>query len=129
MLLSTDEWISSIQTYSENLNSNLSKWDDFTELFKNAVELNSSEIDGAVNKTGEKIDPLDEKLEGMTTKSNSLKVALIGEDGKSGVVGAMDGLVDAGAEFLTTKAATWLSTIGNLGTSFGTLATNIAAVI
>ena len=118
-----------IQQYQDEVNEQINTWDSLMTKFKDAVGLNLGGTNTSIDGTDQKIDGLSKKLQDMTTDSNNLKTALIGTDGKSGVVGAMDKIIDAGADFLTGNGPIWLKTIQKLGSYFGTLSDNIASTV
>lgn len=118
-----------IQTYTSAVEKQTNKWEAFLVTFKDSVKLNLGETTNATGEIQKDVNGLSATLDGITSSSNNLATALLGEDKESGVVGAMDDLIDAGAEFLDTKSSKWFSTLGSLSKSFEKLSEKIAKTI
>jgi hypothetical protein len=79
MKIETRTWKDAVQKYSGEATATLGAW--------------YNEVDKIAKKTG--LDDIANKVKSVTDESDALKKAVIGEDGKSGVVGALKSELDA----------------------------------
>ena len=129
MVTDMTTWKDKVEEYSGKLDDTISDWKDWLKIFKETVGLDFAEVDKAADGTSSKVGGLATTLDGITTSSGALRDALLGKEGEKGVIDAMDDLVDAGADWLTSTGAKWVSKIGKVRKSFSDLKDEIYGAI
>ena len=107
-------WQEAYQIYTEQCSKHLSQW---YEVVKDVTE-----------NTGLKFDDLKKKMSNITTESDAIRIALIGEDGNGGVVEALNKVAQ---EILikTSKYADFADELGNVASHYEEIANNAYAAL
>lgn len=99
----TEEWMNAVNTYVDQVKQAFADWN---------VQMSEIAAD-----TGTDLDSIEQNVKDITTENDNLKKAIIGEDGKGGVVGAIKSEIEA-VKDVTEKYATLRGELGKIKTAY-----------
>lgn len=114
MLTKTEEWVEAVDIYLDDVGVAFTEWSEY--------------MDQIAADTGTDLDSLEKNVKDITDESKALKDALVGEDGKDGVVGAIKTEIEV-VKDITEGYATLRAELAKIKTAYEEVAAAINATI